>query len=42
MADYDLAKLSALCSACTSAVGNHAKGEAMADLVEYLFALFQV
>jgi hypothetical protein len=38
MADYDLAKLSALCSACTSAVGNHAKGEAMADLVEYLFA----
>jgi len=37
VAAYDPVKLSDLAAACLKAVGNHAKGEAMADLVEYVF-----
>ncbi len=38
MVAYDAVKLADLCSKCASARGNHAKGETMADLVEYAFS----
>jgi hypothetical protein len=39
MATYDTTKVTALVQQCRTATGNHAKGEAMADLVEYAFGL---
>lgn len=37
MAAYDTSKVASLAEACRNAKGNHAKGEAMADLVDYMF-----
>lgn len=38
MAAYDVAHIKDLADACRKAKGNHAKGEALADLVEYMFS----
>lgn len=39
MGAYDGAVVAKLARACRRATGNHAKGEAMADLVEYMFGM---
>lgn len=41
MVAYDTAKIAALANACRKSKGNHAKGEAMADLVDYMFGLLE-